>query len=178
MAEDLRYIKTDHLLKTALVDLLDRKSFAQITVNDLCQQAQVGRSTFYHHYVDKYALLSAEIDQTTAEFQNLVNSRNTQLTDDEFLIYLYQQLFSKRQSFLRLLAVKSPQSDLESNLKEILKKASYPVLQQMNLNLPIDFLTDMYSSTALNAITWTLKNGHSSEIAAFMNNSLKQLLPD
>lgn len=55
--EDLRVIKTYKALISAILTLLERRGFAQITVNDLCEEAQISRATFYSHFNDKYDLL-------------------------------------------------------------------------------------------------------------------------
>lgn len=53
-------------LSDALVLLLERKSFDDVTVRDLAAEAGIGTATFYRHYPDKGALLdavtNAEID--------------------------------------------------------------------------------------------------------------------
>lgn len=43
-------------LERAFVHLLERKDIAEITVTDLCQAAQLNRSTFYSNYEDIYHL--------------------------------------------------------------------------------------------------------------------------
>lgn len=57
--EDLRLVKTRRTLLTAMFVLLEKNSFAKITVNDLCAEALVSRSTFYSHFDDKYHLMEA-----------------------------------------------------------------------------------------------------------------------
>jgi putative transcriptional regulator len=42
---------------------LRTKSFAKITVNDICDTAMVSRSTFYTHFEDKFFLLNTAIDK-------------------------------------------------------------------------------------------------------------------
>lgn len=37
--------------------LLRQKPFSEITIQEICEHAHIGRRTFYHHYSDKYALL-------------------------------------------------------------------------------------------------------------------------
>ncbi|NHX22198.1 TetR/AcrR family transcriptional regulator, partial [Escherichia coli] len=56
--QDLRVQKTHQALITSFSDLLQTKSFEQITVQDLCANANVRRSTFYRHFNDKYDLLN------------------------------------------------------------------------------------------------------------------------
>lgn len=55
---DLRVIKTQEAIKTAFLQLISKKGFVAITINDIAQQARINRSTFYLHYTDKYALLN------------------------------------------------------------------------------------------------------------------------
>ncbi|RUS49213.1 TetR family transcriptional regulator [Cohnella sp. AR92] len=40
------------------IKLLNQKPFSAITVNDICEEALVHRSTFYRYYVDKYNLFN------------------------------------------------------------------------------------------------------------------------
>ena len=44
-------------LSVVLFDLLEKKPFQKITVNELCQQTHIHRSTFYLHFEDKYELV-------------------------------------------------------------------------------------------------------------------------
>src|SRR5262245_65803380 len=50
---DRRIQRTQHNLTHALVDLVTEKRFADITVQNLIDRADVGRSTFYSHFRDK-----------------------------------------------------------------------------------------------------------------------------
>jgi AcrR family transcriptional regulator len=54
---DRRVRRTRRALIAALLDLVNEKRYEQITVQDILERADVGRSTFYAHYVDKDALL-------------------------------------------------------------------------------------------------------------------------
>ena len=58
------------LLKTALIELMQKKPFNEITIKEICQQADLNRTTFYLHYTDQFALLSDvenEVYQKTLE---------------------------------------------------------------------------------------------------------------
>lgn len=56
-SEDRRIQRTRHTLKVAFMELLRERGWEQIRVQDICDRANVGRSTFYNHYVDKEGLL-------------------------------------------------------------------------------------------------------------------------
>jgi len=56
---DRRVGKTRRALKEALTDLILEKGYESVTVQDLIDRADVGRSTFYAHFMDKDDLLMA-----------------------------------------------------------------------------------------------------------------------
>lgn len=50
---DPRIIRTRKLLQDALIALIKRKAYSDITVQDITDEATLNRSTFYMHYNDK-----------------------------------------------------------------------------------------------------------------------------
>lgn len=63
---DRRVRKTKELLRTALLELIQEKGYDRITVQDILDRADVGRSTFYAHYRDKEDLLDRGFDDVRA----------------------------------------------------------------------------------------------------------------
>jgi AcrR family transcriptional regulator len=57
--QDRRVGKSRKALKEALTDLILEKGYEGVTVQDVIDRADVGRSTFYAHYIDKDDLLMA-----------------------------------------------------------------------------------------------------------------------
>jgi AcrR family transcriptional regulator len=60
---DRRIQRTQKLLHQALVSLLAERPYETITVKDILERAEVGRSTFYMHFHDKDELLVSGIRQ-------------------------------------------------------------------------------------------------------------------
>jgi AcrR family transcriptional regulator len=54
---DRRIQKTRKVLSQALLDLILEKGYERVTVQDILDRANVGRSTFYTHYENKEQLL-------------------------------------------------------------------------------------------------------------------------
>ena len=48
---------TLRVIREAFLDLLGKQSIERISVGELCDLADINRSTFYRHYADVYALL-------------------------------------------------------------------------------------------------------------------------
>jgi AcrR family transcriptional regulator len=60
------------MLLEALARLLNRKEFADISVQEIADEATLNRATFYLHYPDKNALLRA---MTETRFRDLIQRR-------------------------------------------------------------------------------------------------------
>ena len=63
--ESRRVTMTKLLLKTALIELMQEKPFPQITIKELCERADLNRTTFYLHYADQTAVLREIEDEAT-----------------------------------------------------------------------------------------------------------------
>ena len=60
---DRRVQRTRQLLNSALMSLIVEKGYDSVTVQDIIDRANLGRSTFYAHYQDKEDLLLNGIDE-------------------------------------------------------------------------------------------------------------------
>jgi AcrR family transcriptional regulator len=56
---DQRTKRTHQLLQQTLLELMQEKRFASVTVQDIAERATVNRTTFYAHFADKYHLLDS-----------------------------------------------------------------------------------------------------------------------
>lgn len=63
---DRRSLCTHALLAAALIALLQERRYADLSVQDILDRANVGRTTFYAHYWDKDDLLASEMDRVIA----------------------------------------------------------------------------------------------------------------
>lgn len=57
MKKDLRVQKTLRAIDEAIIVLLGKKSFENITIQDISSEAMINRGTFYSYYKDKYELI-------------------------------------------------------------------------------------------------------------------------
>lgn len=71
VTEDRRTRRTRRLLREALVRLVLERGYANVTVEDITEAADVGRATFYTHYTDKNALF----DRVVADLLDELHSR-------------------------------------------------------------------------------------------------------
>ena len=53
---DKRIIKSKENIKNAFIELRTKKELRKITVKELCEKANINKSTFYAHYEDIFQL--------------------------------------------------------------------------------------------------------------------------
>src|SRR5205807_7538962 len=79
--DDRRRSRTRRSLSQALIELILEKHYDEITVQDVIDRADVGRSTFYAHYRDKEDLLESDFEKffdglvSHIEWQNIKGDR-------------------------------------------------------------------------------------------------------
>ena len=78
-APDRRTQRTRQALMHALMDLIQEKRYDSITIQDICDRANVGRSTFYAHYQDKDDLLGRHFQEVIANLDGQIQWRDGQL---------------------------------------------------------------------------------------------------
>jgi AcrR family transcriptional regulator len=75
---DPRVLRSRRMLTDALSNLLTKKDFDEISIQDIVDEATLNRATFYLHYPDKNALLQA---MTATRFRDLIIRRGLSFTD-------------------------------------------------------------------------------------------------
>lgn len=75
---DPRILRSRHMLMEALAKLLTRKSFDDISIQEIADEATLNRATFYLHYPDKNTLLQA---MAAERFGKLIARRGLSFTD-------------------------------------------------------------------------------------------------
>lgn len=83
---DRRKKYTRMVLKDSLLQLLKEKPITAITVKEICEHADINRSTFYAHYLDQYDLLN-KIEEEMIE---------------DLIIYLDQYNFEQEEESLQM----------------------------------------------------------------------------
>jgi AcrR family transcriptional regulator len=66
---DRRVRRTRELLREALVSLVLQKGYERVTVQDIIDRADVGRSTFYAHFRDREDLLLSVFEEIRDAFE-------------------------------------------------------------------------------------------------------------
>lgn len=92
MKESRRVTMTKAMLKDSLLELMAKKPLSKISIKEICENADINRTTFYTHYTDQYALCD-EIENDSVEKINTclakVSIRENRIQGlSEFLEYM------------------------------------------------------------------------------------------
>ena len=156
-SQDRRITKTRKAIYTAFLQLLNQKDYESITVQEIIDLADVGRSTFYSHYESKELLL----DELCRYLFHHLFEREEHLTIEEYLTHIFLHfkknqdhvtslLFSKNDYFLRQL-----QKELEHHVYPMVEndlQLSYP-------KIPASYLKHFVVTNFIETLTWWLKKG-------------------
>lgn len=162
---DRRQQKTREAIFAAFGQLLERKSYQRITVQDIIDEANIGRSTFYAHFETKDELLSAMCRQifehvfakglTAEQSHDFSKGRKTLAKQLTHLLY---HLREQQREITRLLHSESSglllryfQEELEQLFAESVKKAADIV--------PAAFQLHYYASGFAETIRWWTDQG-------------------
>ena len=168
--EDLRIKKTYKALINSLIILLGHRNFGQITVNDLCEKAQISRAAFYTHFNDKYDLLrywlknlKPEIIKKEYTYKQLEESINIYIQDNSKIIKnLVENANNETLDILR---------EFMCTLLEINKEEKEEGLVSYEHTI----LTNFCSGGMLNLLLWQAKNKFPQE-TQMMNSYFYKML--
>lgn len=116
---DYRTRKTYDSLKNAFLQLLEKHRFEEITVRQLCENANIRRATFYTHFADKYEFLSFFISEMRDEFvKHTTQVLRNNNEDKEYYEVIFHELILFFESHPQLVQ-NLKNSQMLSTIKEI-----------------------------------------------------------
>ncbi|MDO4285352.1 MAG: TetR-like C-terminal domain-containing protein [Eubacteriales bacterium] len=92
--ENRRVRLTKQLIRDSLLELLQEKELHRICVRELCEKADINRSTFYQYYDSTYALLADMEEELLAEVSRSLSSMTQQSSDYDKLVHLLDFIVS------------------------------------------------------------------------------------
>jgi len=93
--DDRRVQRTQQLLRTAVVSLIEENGFESLTVQDIIDRANVGRATFYAHFDNKEDLLVSGFEGLRAALKELQRQAHMgTVSPDERLFAFSHEMFA------------------------------------------------------------------------------------
>ena len=168
-----KYFKTAIRFDKALLSLLENKQFEYITISEICEKAEVNRSTFYLHYENTSDLLKETVQYIIDDFlsffpedtKDTVNQFETCNLQDLYFVnekYLFPYLLyiKKNQRIFQAMVSQPMLFGGEAIYKRLYNKIFNPVLERFHYPLNERQYVMMFYCNGITAIiTQWLKDG-------------------
>lgn len=161
---DLRIIKTYTALEKAFTELLEKKSFESITINELCDAAMIRRTTFYKHFADKYDYFSfylSNMIQTSKDHVSIDIIKDnpieyTMLRLSEHLDFMrtHKKLVQKLiNSNLIFFYYQTLQKQIADELRDIMTQVG-----DFEDSTETDFIITLYAGSLISGMGWWIEH--------------------
>jgi AcrR family transcriptional regulator len=155
---DRRVEKTHRALREALIALIAERGWDAFGVQELCERANVGRSTFYLHFADKEDLLDGGIEQLRAGLRSQV-PRGAPARPLAFALPMIEHAWENRRAFRALLGKGSGQAILR-RFRELVVELVRDDLADLSAPEPRRAAsTHFLAGGFLELLTWGLESG-------------------
>ena len=174
---DRRIQRTRQLLLDSLIKLILERGYETITVQDIIDRANVGRSTFYAHFQDKEDLLLSGFENMRDMFEGFQKGSSPATSGWNFSLALFQHAAERRPAFKALFGKRAGVvilNHLEKAMTAVLKEHFQTVLPKKKQVVPLDIFVEYMVSVFLGLLTWWLDND-SPQSAGQMNAYYRKL---
>jgi AcrR family transcriptional regulator len=163
---DRRIARTRRLLREALISLLLERGYDGVTVQDVLDRADVGRSTFYAHFRDKADLLASGFEDARGALRahlDRLADRGHEHDDGAFhpLPGFFEHVGENRAVYRALIGRRGSADALASirgTLAGIVSEDLTRVVAQTGLapSVPVDVIAEFVVGAASSLATWWL----------------------
>lgn len=166
---DRRQRKTREAIFAAFVVLLSKKDYSQITVGEIIDEADIGRSTFYSHFETKDCLLKELCEEL---FCHIFDSTSNQQCEHRHIfdcdapnpvfLHLFQHLQKNDNKILDLLSSQNNELFLryfKTNLQKLVISQLQLFEERKGEKLPDSFWINHIASTFVETARWWIDNG-------------------
>ena len=162
--KDRRTRKTRQLLRDALLALLNEKRYEEISVQDIIERADVARSTFYMHYMDKDDLLTGGQGVFAANLGEQLTAHPRRAEASAFSARVWFYHVQAQAPILKLIAKDSALDLAMKTLHEIVQRS---VEESMRTHfqdgketaVPPSVIVDYVAGSLMVLLKWWFKQG-------------------
>lgn len=156
---DRRSQRTRQALGDAFVELLMERGYDAISIKDVIERANVGRSTFYSHYADKDELFVGQLDRLMELLGQHIPQEHTEGNPFFPSLGLFQHI-KERQKLYRILAWGSGVDVLTQHLqKSMTEKIEQRLLRPGQVyEIPTPIIANFLAGSFLSLVKWWLDN--------------------
>ncbi len=181
--KDRRVKRTRRALQNALIHLILEKGYEAVTIEEITNQADLGRTTFYLHFRDKEDLFIQTIDTICEDFikehESLLSLQDTfphkdhqrRFAPDERIL---TQIFTharQNADLYRVMLRSDGASKASQRFSTIIQNETIKRLKRLQgigLKVPDEVFAAFFSGTLIELVTWWLENDQPYTIKAMV----------
>lgn len=161
--KDRRTRKTRQILREALLTLLKEKRYEDISVQDIIERADVARSTFYVHYVDKDDLLTGRHGIFAENLDEQMHAHAGESGASAFSSRTWFYHIQAQSDILKVIAKDSAMELAMKTLRGIVHDSVQNGMQShsqdKDASVPLSLVVDYLADTLMTLIKWWFKDG-------------------
>ena len=180
---DRRIQKTRQALQEAFAKLLIEQGYDSITVQDIVEQANVGRTTFYAHYKSKEELFRDSHHHFSHQISSMMSSEEDALMQDppdDMLVVLEELMKNRMVYFMMKRGSAWPEisQGLHEQIASHLLDNLQAVFDEAQSDIPFDLLANYIAAAQFGFISWWLeaRTPYSPEEIARMIHSMRRAM--
>jgi len=151
--EDRRVVRTRQLLQEALVSLILERGYDEVTVQDVLDRANLGRSTFYAHYRNKDDLLFSGFEQFAASLHARTHDGGGPA---DFSLHLFRHVAQRRRLLKALWGHQGSRAIMKRSeiaMGAVLRRQIEQLARDQSPSVPLDIVTHYVASSLMSLIT-------------------------
>lgn len=166
---DRRQRKTREAIFSAFIELLSQQDYAQITVGQIIEKADIGRATFYAHFETKDYLLKALCEDLFCHIFDAAENENQDHNHlfhcdapDSVFLHLFLHLRRNDNQILQLLSCSNNGLFLQYFKEQLEKMVTHQLpafAHRKSPVLPESFWIHHIASTFVETLRWWIDNG-------------------
>jgi AcrR family transcriptional regulator len=164
-APDRRIQKTLQLLQNALVELILEKGYDAVTIQEILDRANVGRSTFYAHFENKDQLLRSLLVALNERFEEGIrqiaeSGKSYEANADHMPFRVLQFIEQNRNLFKAMLGKQGAHSNPFHDYLFAVTREHFRMMIQLKSGdlLRLEMAAHFYTHAFIGALIWWLEN--------------------
>jgi AcrR family transcriptional regulator len=159
---DRRTLRTRALLRDSLLELMRERGWDELSVQDVCGRANIGRSTFYLHFPNKEALLRASFEDLRLALKSAAAATNADAAAATFSFtaglvahadehrVLFRSLVGRRSGYV-----------VHQRFKDLVLRMVREELPDPGGDVPREALSRVLASALVELMTWWIEQPRS-----------------
>jgi len=155
---DRRVLRTRRVLREALVSLILERGWDGVRVQDICDRADVGRSTFYTHFVDKEDLLIGGLEDLGKSLRERFTPRTGSKEPLSFVPGLIEHAWEQKRLFRAIIGKRGGVVVQQRFRAQVVQLVRHDLSSTLPSSPERDAVVHFIAGALMEVLTWWLES--------------------